>query len=66
MASMSTLAVLAEEASHVVLPMPTWAYGAIALAAFAFLGFVVFSFRDVYHRHEDSERSAAESAGHGE
>ena len=48
---MSALNVLAEGAAGVSLPMPAWAYGMIALAVFGVLGFVVYSFRDVYHRN---------------
>lgn len=54
--------VLAAAETHVELPMPTWAYGAIALAVFLVLGFVTFSYRDVANRH--SHRSAANAASH--
>ncbi|WP_025155944.1 hypothetical protein [Leifsonia aquatica] len=54
--------VLAEAETHVELPMPTWAYGAIALAIFAVLAIVVFSYRDVANRH--SHKAAADAAAH--
>lgn len=62
---MSLVTILAEEAQHVQLPLPTWAYGAIALGVFAVLGLIVFNFRDVYHRHAPAEAHATSSgAGH--
>jgi hypothetical protein len=54
--------VLAEAQAHVELPMPTWAFGAIAIALFISLAFVVWSFRDVANRH--SHRSAPDAAAH--
>ena len=54
--------VLAEAEAHVELPMPTWAYGAIAIVVFIALSFVVWSFKDVANRH--SHRSGPDAAAH--
>lgn len=57
---------LAEAATHVELPMPTWMYGVIALIAFVFLGVATFSYRDVANRHSAKASARAEAeAGHG-
>ncbi|WP_431277255.1 hypothetical protein [Leifsonia poae] len=53
-------AVLAE--THVELPMPTWAYGAIALAIFFVLAIVIWSYRDVANRH--SHKAGPGAAAH--
>ncbi|MDX6232651.1 MAG: hypothetical protein QOH68_1642 [Nocardioidaceae bacterium] len=55
-------AFLAETATHVDLPMPTWAFGAIALAVFAVLGVVIWSYRDVANRH--SHKAGPGAADH--
>lgn len=60
---MSLVTFLAEEGEHVVLPMPTWAYGAIAFTIFCLLGFVVYSFRDVYHRHSVPQNVGTQHPG---
>lgn len=57
---MSILAEAAETATQ--LPIPAIAYGIIAAVVFVVLGFVTFSFRDVYHRH--IEKSNKQSGGH--
>jgi hypothetical protein len=54
--------VLAEAETHVELPMPTWAFGAIAIVIFISLAFVAWSFKDVANRH--SHRSAPDAAAH--
>lgn len=54
--------VLAETA-HVALPMPTWAYGLIALVLFTALGFVIWTYRDVANRHADKSKDYAASHG---
>lgn len=54
-------AVAAAEA-HVELPIPAWAYGAIALVIFAVMLVVTWSFEDVANRH--SHRSAPDAAEH--
>ena len=54
--------VLAAAETHVELPIPTWAYGAIALAVFLVLGIVTWSYKDVANRH--SHRSAPDAAAH--
>ncbi len=55
-------AVLAE-VEHVQLPMPTWAYGVVALVIFFALAVVLWSFRDVANRHH--AKAAAYAAAHG-
>ncbi|WP_022885226.1 hypothetical protein [Glaciibacter superstes] len=57
-------AVLAE-AGHVELPMPTWAYGAIALAIFLALGIVLWTWRDVANRHQAKGKAYAAAHGGG-
>jgi formate-dependent nitrite reductase membrane component NrfD len=46
---------------HTELPIPALMYGVIAIGAFALLGFIVFSYRDVANRHSHKNSS---SAGH--
>jgi hypothetical protein len=43
--------VLAEEAAAHELPMPPWAFGVVALGAFALLLLVTWSFRGTAQRH---------------
>ena len=54
--------VLAAAEAHVELPMPTWAFGAIAIVVFRLLLGVTWSYKDVANRH--SHRSAADAASH--
>ncbi len=54
--------ILAAAETHVELPMPTWAYGAIAITIFLALLGVLFSYRDVANRH--SHRSGSDAASH--
>lgn len=53
---------LAAAETHVELPMPTWAYGAIAISIFTVLGFVIWSYRDVANRH--SHKAGPGAASH--
>lgn len=66
---MSFALALLAEAEHVSLPIPTWAYGVIALVAFLVLAFVLWSFRDVSNRHAlqgDAYKAAhTDVPGHG-
>lgn len=41
------------------LVLPIWAFPAIAAGIFALLFFVSWSYRDVYHRHNDKTSGAA-------
>ena len=54
--------VLAAAEAHVELPMPTWAFGAIAIVVFLLLLGVTWSYKDVANRH--SHRSAPDAASH--
>jgi heme/copper-type cytochrome/quinol oxidase subunit 2 len=55
---------IAAAETHVQLPMPTWAFGAIPLAVFIALAFVIWSYRDVANRHSHKAGpAAAEHAG---
>jgi len=56
------LTVLAAEETHVDLPMPTWAFGLIAIVTFLILLGVAWSYKDVANRH--SHRSAPDAASH--
>jgi len=48
------------------LPIPAWAYAAIAAIVFLFLAFVVWSFRDVANRHSHrTGGTAPHDAAHG-
>ena len=60
---MSFLTVVLAETGHVVLPMPIFVYGVIALVVFAALGFVVWSYRDVANRHQAKARAYADAHG---
>jgi len=51
----------AEEALH-PLVLPNWVFGVIAIGIFSILGLMVFSFRDVYHRH--NHKSNKDAGGH--
>lgn len=58
---MSNLIVLAErELSPLFLPAPV--FGIIALAIFALMGFMVFTYRDVANRH--AHKNDASGSGH--
>ncbi|WP_348787609.1 hypothetical protein [Leifsonia sp. NPDC080035] len=54
--------VLAAAEAHVELPMPTWAFGVIAIVVFLLLLGVCWSYKDVANRH--GHRSAADAASH--
>jgi hypothetical protein len=54
--------ILAAAETHVELPMPTWAYGTIAIVTFLALLGVLMSYRDVANRH--SHRSASDASSH--
>jgi protein-S-isoprenylcysteine O-methyltransferase Ste14 len=60
---MSFVTTLLAETEHVSLPMPTWAYGLIALVIFIALGVTLWTYRDVSNRH--SEKAAAYAKAHG-
>jgi protein-S-isoprenylcysteine O-methyltransferase Ste14 len=56
--------VLAETVNNHGVTVPPWTLGIVALCAFAALGFVTWSFRDVANRHSHkAEPRAAEHAG---
>lgn len=58
---MSHLTVLAEEVLRpLFLPAPV--FGIIALVIFAFMGFMVFSYRDVANRH--AHKNDTSGSGH--
>jgi hypothetical protein len=54
--------VLAAAETHVELPIPAWAFGAIAAAVFLVLLFVAWSYKDVANRH--GHRAAPDAASH--
>jgi hypothetical protein len=60
---MSLVTTVLAEAGHVQLPMPTWAYGLIALVIFIALGAVLWTYRDVANRHQ--AKADAYAAAHG-
>lgn len=60
---MSFVTAVLAETEHVELPMPTWAYGVVALVIFFALAVVVWSFRDVANRHQ--AKADAYAAAHG-
>jgi hypothetical protein len=49
-----------EELAELVLPV--WAFPAIAAGIFLLLAIITWSYRDVYHRHND--KASAESGSH--
>jgi hypothetical protein len=49
-----------EELAELVLPV--WAFPAIAAGVFLLLALVTWSYRDVYHRHND--KASADSGSH--
>ena len=57
--------VLAEASTHVELPFPSIVFGLIAAVAFAGLGFVTWSYRDVANRHSHKTTGQADQHGHG-
>jgi protein-S-isoprenylcysteine O-methyltransferase Ste14 len=58
-----SLLLTAVEHDLVELPMPTWAYGVVALVIFFVLAIVIWSFRDVSNRH--AAKANAYAAAHG-
>ncbi|CAB4901001.1 MAG: hypothetical protein F2808_04770 [Actinobacteria bacterium] len=54
---MSAVNVLAEAATHPLF-LPAWVFGIIAVSIFVFLGFLVFSYRDVANRHANKSDKA--------
>lgn len=58
------LAAAAEEGHHGNVAMETIIFGIIALAIFASLALVVFSYRDVANRHSGKAQAYAQSHGH--
>lgn len=50
-----------EELAELILP--TWAFPTIAATIFLVLAIVSWSYRDVYHRHND-KTTAGEASGH--
>ncbi len=66
--SMTSFAILANEGGgHEVvwhLPMPAWAYGALALAIFIVLLGVVWSFRNMGHTYMTQPDVVPHSPGH--
>ncbi|MET0725129.1 MAG: hypothetical protein ABWY36_02180 [Leifsonia sp.] len=65
---MTFLTTVLAEGETVDIGMPSIFYGLIALVIFAALAIVVFSFRDVAHRHEAKAQAyaAAHGGGHGQ
>ena len=64
--SLALAAVYAAAESEHPLPMPAILFGLIALAVFAVLGIVVWSFRDVANRHAQvSGRPGGDGHGTG-
>jgi hypothetical protein len=60
---MSFLAVvLAHSEATAPLPIPPWAFGAIAFAVFSVLCIILWSYRDVANRH--SHKAAPHAADH--
>jgi hypothetical protein len=58
--------VLAEAAAHTELPFPAIVFGLIAAVAFAALGFVTWSYRDVANRHSHKTGAGShDQHGHG-
>ncbi|MET0590471.1 MAG: hypothetical protein ABWZ77_04780 [Naasia sp.] len=61
-----TIVAAAAEAGHTELPMPSFVFGLIALAIFAVLGIVMWSYRDVANRHAQvSGARGGDGSGHG-
>lgn len=63
--SMTVARIVAEEAAHRELPMPPWAYGVIALLAFAFLLGVTWSFRGTAQKYAAPGHGTAHGTGPG-
>ena len=53
----------AEEVLH-PLVLPNWVFGTIAIVIFATLGFVLFSFRDVFNRHSHKSGNSDHGGHH--
>jgi len=58
-----TILLAAEEGEGVSLPMPTWAYGVIALGILIALALVTYSYRDVANRHRQGGQDDAHDDG---
>ncbi|WP_036961051.1 hypothetical protein [Pseudoclavibacter soli] len=68
MSAINTILLAAESHHESTLPIPAWGFALIAAGFFLLLGFIVFSFRDVYNRHHDEvipANPALESIEHG-
>jgi len=64
--SLALAVVYAAAESEHPLPMPAFLFGLIALAVFAALGIVMWSFRDVANRHAQvSGRPGGDGSGSG-
>jgi hypothetical protein len=63
MSFVTALLAAAETEEHVALPLPTWAYGVIAIVTFLILALVMWSFKDVSNRH--ALKANAYAAAHG-
>ncbi len=62
----TAVVVAAEAERHHELPMPAFMFGLIALALFAMLALVVWSYRDVANRHRQvSGKPGGDGSGHG-
>jgi hypothetical protein len=55
-------AVLAQTEASLPLPMPAWAFGALAFSIFTVLALIMWSYRDVANRH--SHKAAPDAAAH--
>lgn len=68
MVAMSFLPSLPVETHHELaeLVLPVWAFPAIAAGVFLVLAVITWSYRDVYHRHNDktSDASSHQDAHH--
>lgn len=63
---MSFVTAVMTETPHelVAIPMPPIVYGLIAIITFAALGIVLWSYRDVSHRHAPGASAHAPHPGH--
>ena len=53
-----------EVADHAELVAPVWVFPVIAAVAFAVLGLISWSYRDVFNRHRGKSNPAADTHGH--
>jgi hypothetical protein len=61
---MSPTILITKTEAIVTLPFPAWVFGVIVLLVFAALAFVVWTYRDVAHRHNHKPiPGAADHAG---